>query len=103
MSDDSLIDISDQAAGPADQLQTHQERIVILEAIEALPARQRTAIGLCYLQEMPNAEAAGIMDITVDAMESLLARARRNLRETLAPMKQTLLEETGYDHIKNTG
>lgn len=41
---------------------------------------------LQYYQEFSNIEAAQIMDISIEALESLLARARRNLR--------TALEET---------
>ena len=33
---------------------------------------------------MPQAEAARLLDTSVEAVESLLARARRTLRETLA-------------------
>ena len=39
---------------------------------------------LNYYQEMSNIDAAALMGITVDALESLLARARRNLRAQLA-------------------
>ena len=38
------------------------------------------------LQLTPQAEAAALLDISVEALESLLARARRALRQTLAPM-----------------
>lgn len=53
-------------------------------ALAALPARQREALVLNYYQELSNIEAAALMGITVDALESLLARARRNLRAQLA-------------------
>ena len=45
----------------------------------ALPDRQREAIVLHYYQELSNIEAASIMEVSIDALESLLARARRNL------------------------
>ena len=53
-------------------------------ALAALPVRQREALVLNYYQELSNIEAAALMGITVDALESLLARARRNLRVQLA-------------------
>jgi RNA polymerase sigma factor (sigma-70 family) len=53
-------------------------------ALAALPVRQREALVLNYYQELSNIEAAAMMGITVDALESLLARARRNLRAQLA-------------------
>jgi len=53
-------------------------------ALAALPDRQREAIVLQYYQELSNIEAAALMNISVDALESLLSRARRNLRSYLA-------------------
>ncbi len=39
---------------------------------------------LQYYQELSNIEAAALMNISVEALESLLSRARRNLRSYLA-------------------
>lgn len=55
-------------------------------AIAALPQRQREAIVLCHYQELTNIEAAGLMAISVEALESLLSRGRRTLRQTLADL-----------------
>jgi RNA polymerase sigma-70 factor, ECF subfamily len=55
-----------------------QQRIAA--ALQSLPERQREAVVLQYYQELSNIEAAGVMGISVEALESLLARARRNLR-----------------------
>jgi len=54
------------------------------EAIAALPERQRAALVLSYYQDLSNAEAAQILSISVGAVETLLVRARRNLRARLA-------------------
>lgn len=51
--------------------------------MDALPERQRTALTLCFYEEMSNKEAADIMGISIKALESLLVRARRSLRETM--------------------
>jgi RNA polymerase sigma-70 factor (ECF subfamily) len=79
-----LPDQADPAASPEVQFEnrTRDERIRV--ALAALPARQREALVLNYYQELSNIEAAALMGITVDALESLLARARRNLRAQLA-------------------
>lgn len=53
-------------------------------ALAALPERQREAIVLCHYQELGNIEAASVMDISVEALESLLSRGRRTLRQALA-------------------
>jgi RNA polymerase sigma factor (sigma-70 family) len=52
----------------------------------ALPLRQREAITLVHFQELAGAEAARIMGISVEALESLLARGRRSLRRDLADL-----------------
>jgi RNA polymerase sigma-70 factor (ECF subfamily) len=55
-------------------------------AISALPDRQRVALSLCYYEELSAAEAAGVLKMSVSAMESLLVRARCTLREKLQPL-----------------
>ncbi len=53
-------------------------------AMRQLPERQRTAILLSHYQELGNIEAAAVLGISVEALESLLARGRRRLKELLA-------------------
>lgn len=55
-------------------------------ALQALPHRQREAIVLCHYQELTNIEAAGLMAVSVEALESLLSRGRRALRLSLADL-----------------
>lgn len=61
------------------ELETH-----IAGEIPELPRRQRQALSLCYFEGLSCAEAARAMNISVSAMEALLVRARRTLRERLA-------------------
>jgi len=58
----------------------------VRRARAALPDRQREAVSLCHYQEMTNIEAAALMGISVDALESLLSRGRRGLRLALSDM-----------------
>jgi RNA polymerase sigma-70 factor (ECF subfamily) len=55
-------------------------------ALQALPQRQREAIVLCHYQELTNIEAAGLMEVSIEALESLLSRGRRTLRLSLADL-----------------
>jgi len=55
-------------------------------ALSALPDRQREAVVLCHYQDLSNIEAAALMDISVEALESLLSRGRRALRQALADL-----------------
>lgn len=56
-------------------------------ALAALPDRQREAVILCHHQALTNIEAAAAMDVSVEALESLLSRGRRTLRTALADMR----------------
>lgn len=56
-------------------------------ALAALPDRQREALVLCHYQSLSNIDAAALMEVSVDALESLLARGRRALRLSLADMR----------------
>jgi len=58
----------------------------VAEAVRRLPDRQREAIVLCHYQELGNIEAAAVMGVSVEALESLLGRGRRALRAALADM-----------------
>ena len=60
-------------------------------ALQALPARQRAAVTLTHFQGLTNIEAAETLEISVEAVESLLGRARTALRFSLATEKDTSL------------
>ena len=65
----------------------------VAAAMEELPERQRIAIMLCHFEGMGNKEAAEVLDISVEALESLLARGRRALKNALMSEKSHLLGE----------
>jgi RNA polymerase sigma-70 factor (ECF subfamily) len=56
----------------------------VTRALDALPERQRAAIALVHYEEKSHEEAAQVLGCGVQAVESLLARARKALRERLA-------------------
>ena len=82
--DDEPGEPVDTAPLPEEQLEADARSEHMATALAALPERQREAIVLQYYQELSNIEAAALLDISVDALESLLSRARRNLRQHLA-------------------
>ncbi|VAV95706.1 hypothetical protein MNBD_ALPHA08-278 [hydrothermal vent metagenome] len=67
----------------------------VAQAIARLPERQRHAIALSHFQELSNIEAASAMETTVEAVESLLGRARRSLKNFLQNDIAELLDGTG--------
>ena len=60
-------------------------------ALQELPEKQRIAINLCHYQGWKNSEAAEIMDLSLEAVESLLARGRRGLKNKLSEIGPELL------------
>ncbi|SCX70319.1 RNA polymerase sigma factor [Variovorax sp. EL159] len=80
---DALPDHADAAPTPEQHCGHAQRDQRVASALARLPARQREAIVLQYYQELSHADISELMCISIDALESLLARARRNLRAEL--------------------
>lgn len=80
---DELPERIDDDLRPDEALSSRQAISGIEKHIADLPDRQREALSLCALEGLSNIEAAEIMDVSVRALESLLARARRSLRGKL--------------------
>lgn len=90
------VDI-DSIAAPVSDLEsavsrlTQADRISALDAaLAALPERQRQAVSLRHIEEMSNPEIAEIMDIGVEAVESLVARGKRALTAALKGQQDAL-------------
>lgn len=63
-----------------------KRRVVALnDAIAALPERQAAAVTLVHLHGLSGKEAAEVLGVGAEAIESLLSRARRTLKAALAP------------------
>ena len=71
-----------------------QRNDALQAALQQLPDRQRQAVVLRHLEELSNPEIAGIMEISTEAVESLIARGKRALAAALAGRR----EDLGYDH-----
>ena len=84
---DEGADVADAAPGADAVMENAALGREIEAALAVLPERQRAAIVLCHHQECGNIEAAEILGISVEALESLLARGRRTLRARLAHLK----------------
>lgn len=63
------------------------------KGLQSLPERQRTAIVLFHHEELSMTEVAEMMETSVEAVESLLARGRRALKQLLEPAWKMHLPE----------
>ena len=85
-SDDDVTMIVDESPDTAHAIDAERRQRVLRDAVAELPERQRTALMLCQFEGMSNQEAAAVLEVTVEALESLLSRARRTLKTTLRPL-----------------
>jgi len=69
---------------PENILIKHEHIEWLQKALDALPENQRTAIILSKYDDLPQKEIAEIMNTTEGAVEALLQRAKKNLREKLS-------------------
>jgi RNA polymerase sigma-70 factor (ECF subfamily) len=81
---DNVAEQSDDRPDAYEDIAARQRQARIVAAVAGLPERQQTAIALSYTAGMSNAQAAETMEISVKAFESLLVRAKRELRGQLA-------------------
>jgi RNA polymerase sigma factor (sigma-70 family) len=56
----------------------------LFQAIDQLPEQQKTALILSKFEQQNNTEISEIMDISLSAVESLVFRAKKNLKEKIA-------------------
>ena len=84
--------VADAAPGVEARMMGADRMAALDEALAALPERQRMAVVLRHIEEMTNPEIAAVMEIGVEAVESLVARGKRALAARLAGRR----EELGY-------
>lgn len=83
---DKVPDHPDTSPDPEASLLDTERQQAIAKAIGELPDRQREAVLLVHYQELSGAEAASALGVTLEALESLLSRGRRRLREQLSTL-----------------
>lgn len=91
---DALPEFADESEMPSEKLEAMARAKLLQDAMAKLPERQRAALSLCYFEEVSNIEAAEAMEVSVDALESLLSRGRRKLKQLLIEDKEELLVST---------
>ena len=91
------LDEADAPADPAPGIETRLQDSARHDALQAallrLPERQRQAVVLRHIEGLANPDIAEILDVGVEAVESLTARGKRALTADLAAQRDAL----GYD------
>ncbi len=71
---------------PGIQMEKKEEAEILLAAIDKLPERQRTVFILYQFEDMSYKEIASTLETSVSAVDSLMSRAKKQLREQLNPL-----------------
>lgn len=87
---DDIAEPADPTPGVEANLQDKARHAALQEALRALPDRQRQAVVLRHIEGLANPEIAEILNISVEAVESLTSRGKRALAATLAGRKTEL-------------
>lgn len=94
-----LPDLPEPGPGAEARLQDAQRLDALQAALASLPDRQRQAVVLRHIEGLTNPEIAQILEIGVEAVESLTARGKRALAALLAGQKPAL----GYEDDEDAG
>ena len=68
---------------PGISLEQKENAALLFKVIDTLAENQRTAFILSYVEHLPRQEVADIMQVSLKSVESLLQRAKQNLRKKL--------------------
>ena len=96
---DDAPEVADSGPGAEGRLIEAGRMAALETALSELPDRQRQAVVLRHLEGMTNPEIAAIMEIGVEAVESLTARGKRALSALLSGRKEAL----GYEDDSDAG
>ena len=95
---DDAPEVADAAPGVEGRMQDAGRLVALEAALADLPDRQRQAVVLRHLEGLTNPEIAAIMEIGVEAVESLTARGKRALAAILSGRKEALgYEDDGHE------
>ena len=89
----SVAEPEDGAPSALERMQERARVDALQAALNGLPERQRQAVVLRHIEGLANPEIGEIMDVKVEAVESLVARGKRALKAALEGRK----EELGYE------
>ena len=90
----SVQEPTNESQSPSSRIEEEIRQKALYTAMTNLPESQRLAVQLRHIDELTNPEIAEIMEISVEAVESLIARGKRTLTKILQSHKS----ELGYSH-----
>ena len=91
---DGAKDVPSNRPDPAQIVEHTELRERVLQAVRALPAGQRMATTLYYIDGYSQAEVAEFLEVPLTTVKKRLHDARRKLRERMTDMVEDVLKES---------
>lgn len=87
---DEAGEVPDDAISAEGRMQQNERAVALEDALQQLPDRQRQAVVLRHIEGLGNPQIADILDVSVEAVESLTSRGKRALAGILAGRRAEL-------------
>ena len=78
------LEVRDESPGSESEVASSEAKALLAREIAGLPPRQKTALILCFYEELSHEDAAGAMNVSVSALRSLLMRAKTTLKREMS-------------------
>jgi RNA polymerase sigma factor (sigma-70 family) len=92
---DAIPEPADARPNATDVIQDQSRASALYHALAKLPDRQREAVAMRHLEGLSNPEIADNLQLSTEAVESLIARGKRKLSEILQSQKSELGYQNG--------
>jgi RNA polymerase sigma-70 factor (ECF subfamily) len=81
-----FVTVADPGDGPAEAAWRAYRRELLREAVDSLPAPQRRALSMAFLEEMSHAQVADLLNLPLGTAKSRIRAGLKRLRLRLAPL-----------------
>ncbi len=78
--------LADSEPGPDEAVWREHRRAVVRAAVNALPAPQREALSLAFLEDLTHEQVAAFLDLPLGTTKSRIRSGLKSLRGSLAPL-----------------
>ncbi len=89
--EDLFADLPAGEPGPEERAWRKEHEQIVKSALESLPARQRQAVTMAFLEEMTHEQVAHALDVPLGTAKTRIRAGLQSLRINLAPMAASLL------------
>jgi RNA polymerase sigma-70 factor (ECF subfamily) len=103
--EDVFAQVADREPGPEERAWQKEHGQIMQSALESLPARQREAVTMAFLEDMTHQEVAQALDVPLGTAKTRIRSGLQILRTSLAPIAASLfglgLAIVGFRYVQS--